>query len=503
MGKPVRVTSFIDFERKFGRLDSRSEAGYAIQQYYLNGGQVAFVIRVAEGTPLPAIVNLITADSAPSLALEVQAASEGLWGKNIQVAIGYINNDPNHFNLVVREVDTINGRKQVINSEIYRNLSMVQNDARYVKALINDQSQLIMIGQIGAGGLPAETGIDENGKRIDITSEVVATNTNPDSHIYKKVFRQLGSDITLPAASDGIPPTTALVLINGMRTLDGVTPEIFNILCIPDAAKLIDDQNYRSLYAAAIAYCRDKRAFLIIDIPESVKTQQQMSNWMTSTGDNLRHENAAIYFPRLLIPDERADGRLRNFGPSGTIAGIFARTDTDRGVWKAPAGVEATLLNAQVETKLTDLENGAFNPFGVNILRTFPVYGNVCWGGRTLNGADQMANEWKYIPVRRTALFIEESLYQGLKWVVFEPNDAPLWGIIRLNVDSFMNTLFRQGAFQGSSPREAYLVKCDSDTTTQADIDNGIVHVLVGFAPLKPAEFVVIQLQLLAGQTAT
>jgi phage tail sheath protein FI len=159
-------------------------------------------------------------------------------------------------------------------------------------------------------------------------------------------------------------------------------------------------------------------------------------------------------------------------------------------------------VNAQVATKLTDLENGALNPFGVNVLRNMPVYGNISWGGRTLNGADQMANEWKYIPVRRTALFIEESLFQALKWVVFEPNDEPLWAQIRLNVGAFMHTLFRQGAFQGSSPREAYLVKCDSETTTQTDIDNGIVRIVVGFAPLKPAEFVIIQLQLLAGQTS-
>ena len=129
-----------------------------------------------------------------------------------------------------------------------------------------------------------------------------------------------------------------------------------------------------------------------------------------------------------------------------------------------------------------------------------PVYGIVSWGARTLDGADQKASEWKYIPVRRLALFLEESLYRGTQWVVFEPNDEPLWAQIRLNVGAFMQNLFRQGAFQGTSPREAYLVKCDKETTTQNDINLGIVNIVVGFAPLKPAEFVILKITQLAGQ---
>jgi phage tail sheath protein FI len=149
---------------------------------------------------------------------------------------------------------------------------------------------------------------------------------------------------------------------------------------------------------------------------------------------------------------------------------------------------------------LTDLENGDLNTQGVNCLRQFRVYGNVVWGARTLLGADQIGSEWKYLCIRRLALFIEASLFQGTQWVVFEPNDAPLWGQIRLNVGAFMQTLFRQGAFQGSSPQQAYFVKCDSETTTPTDQNNGIVNILVGFAPLKPAEFVVIQIQQMAAQ---
>jgi phage tail sheath protein FI len=190
--------------------------------------------------------------------------------------------------------------------------------------------------------------------------------------------------------------------------------------------------------------------------------------------------------------------------PCGAVAGIFARTDAQRGVWKAPAGQEAQIKGVpQLSVSLTDAENGELNQLGINCLRAFPVYGRLVWGSRTLEGADRLASEWKYISVRRMALFIEESLYRGTQWVVFEPNDEPLWAQIRLNVGAFMHNLFRQGAFQGTTPKEAYLVKCDKETTTQNDINQGIVNILVGFAPLKPAEFVFIKIQQLTGQIET
>jgi len=156
-----------------------------------------------------------------------------------------------------------------------------------------------------------------------------------------------------------------------------------------------------------------------------------------------------------------------------------------------------------LEYNLIDAENGVLNPLAINCVRNFPVYGIICWGARTSYGADQLEDEWKYIPVRRLALYLEESLYRGTKWVVFEPNDEPLWAQIRLSVGAFMQDLFRQGAFQGSTPQSAYLVKCDSETTTSLDQARGVVNILVGFAPLKPAEFVILQIQQLAGQTGT
>jgi Bacteriophage tail sheath protein len=198
--------------------------------------------------------------------------------------------------------------------------------------------------------------------------------------------------------------------------------------------------------------------------------------------------------------DPLLNNAIADFVPCGAVAGIFARTDAQRGVWKAPAGTEATLNNVpQLGLPMTDLENGLLNPLGINCLRTLPAAGRVVWGARTLQGDDRLASQWKYVPIRRTALYIEESLYRGTQWVVFEPNDEPLWAQIRLNIGAFMQTLFRQGAFQGATPKDAYLVKCDRETTTPTDQNNGIVNIVVGFAPLKPAEFVIIKIQQLAG----
>jgi phage tail sheath protein FI len=212
----------------------------------------------------------------------------------------------------------------------------------------------------------------------------------------------------------------------------------------------------------------------------------------------LAGRNAAVFFPQIAISDPigTADQPERLVGPAGTVAGVFARTDAARGVWKAPAGIDATLGGARsLSVPLTDAENGRLNPLGVNCLRKLPVFGHVLWGSRTCRGNDQIGDQWKYVPVRRTALFIEETLFRNTKFVVFEPNDEPLWSTIRLSVGAFMDGLFRQGAFQGRTAREAYFVKCDAENNPQSEIDLGIVNIDVGFQPLKPAEFVRIRIQ--------
>ena len=291
--------------------------------------------------------------------------------------------------------------------------------------------------------------------------------------------------------------------------------DLFNLLCLPPYGDNLGGDVNPQLLVEALKYCAEKRAMLIVDPPSrwvdiDTAVQGIMAARPLPPGDP-NAKNAAIFFPRLLQPDPADNFKVRAFVPCGTVAGVFARTDNQRGVWKAPAGIDASLSGVpdlgvvkddpqQAILRMTDPENGRLNPQGVNCLRSFPIIGRVVWGSRTLRGADQLSDDYKYIPVRRTALYIEESLYRGLNWAVFEPNDEPLWSQIRLAAGAFMQDLFRQGAFQGSSPKEAYFVKCDKETTTQNDINLGIVNVVVGFAPLKPAEFVVLKIQQIAGQ---
>jgi phage tail sheath protein FI len=309
-----------------------------------------------------------------------------------------------------------------------------------------------------------------------------------------------GAQSGASGGADGEPPTTPTLISGSRAQKTGVYAledvDLFNILNLPGTTDV-------AVLTEAIAYAEERRSMILIDLDAGIDSLDEARDWINDPANSgLKHRNAVAYFPRVRIADPLQGNRLRSFANAGLMAGLYSRTDRERGVWKAPAGIDARLRGVQaLDYVLSDPENGVLNPLGLNCLRSFPVFGTVSWGARTLVGADAMTSEWKYVPVRRLALFIEESLYRGTQFVVFEPNDEPLWAQIRLSVGSFMQNLFRQGALQGRTPQEAYLVRCDSSTTTQADIDLGIVNIIVGFAPLKPAEFVIIQIQQLAGQS--
>lgn len=331
----------------------------------------------------------------------------------------------------------------------------------------------------------------------DAANFKLPTSAGPATNVQQYalgIAANIGAQDNAVAGADGTPPTPTEYLGSqadktGIWALRDV--DLFNLMCLPGAYRLQGAQVI--VLQAAIQLCQEERAFLIIDAPSDA-TRTTIEPWAASL---TRSSYCAVYFPWIQAADPLDRFRLRNMPPSGAIAGVFARTDTQRGVWKAPAGTEAVLNGTQgLSVVLTDMENGTLNPKGVNVLRSFPVYGRVVWGARTRGGADDNnAEEYKYVPVRRLALYLEETLFRNTQWVVFEPNDEPLWAQIRMNLGAFMNNLFRQGAFQGKTPRDAYLVKCDGETTTQYDIDRGVVNILVAFAPLKPAEFVVIKIQ--------
>lgn len=328
---------------------------------------------------------------------------------------------------------------------------------------------------------------------------------------------QIGSTATTQAQSggfagaDGTAPTTATSLIGSLPSRTGIYSleyvDIFNILCLPDLFTMTTSAGGPAITAAS-NYCMARLAFLIVDLPSTVISVQGAQSWILGASayaaPSAGGQFSAAYFPAVQIPDPLNNYNLRPSAPSGTLAGVYGVTDVTSGVWKAPAGVNATLRGVtSLAYQLTDAENGALNPLGLNALRTLPVYGTLSWGARTLAGADQLQSDWKYVPVRRLALFIEASLVRGLQWVVFEPNGEVLWSQIRLNVSVFMQRLFLNGAFAGVTPSQAYFVQCDASTTSAQDQAAGIVNILVGFAPLRPAEFVIISLQQMAGQAAT
>ncbi|QNH14591.1 phage tail sheath subtilisin-like domain-containing protein [Xanthomonas sp. SI] len=525
------INGFGDFETRFGGLWVESALGYAVRDFFANGGGQAVIVRLYHADPAPLANSNPPAAAAAQRPIDIGelhflAADAGRWGNALRVRVDRDNVSAEAaaslgvaatalFNLTVR--DSASGR-----SERYLNLTVVDSPRR-VDRVLSGASSLLRY----AGAPDGSEAVEAGGDAISVKEEGLLTaqkaldgkrNSDPSADAAAEIAAVASARTALDgvlnaasqAVSDGLPLTVADFLPaggeaakQGLYALEQV--DLFNLLCLPPYRAATDTIDVDTgLVSAAAAYCEKRRAMLLLDAPKPWIDKDSARSGISDVDTDqvgTRSRNAALFFPRLRQPNPLRDGQIETFAACGAVAGVFARTDANRGVWKAPAGFDATLVGApQLAVALTDAENGELNPLGVNCLRALPGAGRVVWGARTLRGADQLADEYKYIPVRRTALYIEESLYRGLKWAVFEPNDEPLWAQIRLNVGAFMHTLFRQGAFQGSSPRDAYFVRCDKETTPQNDINLGIVNVVVGFAPLKPAEFVVLRLQQIAGQ---
>jgi phage tail sheath protein FI len=421
--------------------------------------------------------------------LDLEARYEGAWSNKLRVRVDHDTRPPEEgeaedslFNLSVRD-------GEIGQIEQFRNVSVTLGHPQQVDKVLLNESRLVRVL-----GSPPET--RPAAHPDPRAGEDVWGDNDPETNTRVADDDQASDGILLDHNDFiGTGKDTAKEGLYALKKVD-----LFNLLCIPPYRN--DGNVDASVVTAAARYCEERRAMLLVDPPSEWNSVEDAIGDPTATpptgvaGIGTRSKNAALFFPRLRKPN-----RVEDFPPCGAVAGVFARTDAARGVWKAPAGLEGTLVGAsQLSVPLTDPENGQLNPLGINCLRAMPAVGPVVWGARTLEGDDRRASEWKYIPVRRLALYIEESLYRGTQWVVFEPNDEPLWAQIRLNVGAFLQSLFRQGAFQGASPREAYFVKCDKETTTQNDINQGVVNIVVGFAPLRPAEFVIIRIQQMAGQ---
>ncbi|WP_341368412.1 phage tail sheath C-terminal domain-containing protein [Yoonia sp. BS5-3] len=486
VNRATRITSFGEFERIFGGLHPLSETSYAIRAYFLNGGSVAFVVRVTAGAAA-------LATCAIGVDIDFNATSEGAWANNVRIGVAH-GGAGTSYTILVREYD--DAGTAILREEAHIDVSITPGSPRFVEDVLTENSELLTATQNNEA-LPAPTQINgADAATLDDLLEGVATDfTAMGSDISGADGTMEGDGAWAAAASAALRGNEGATPPTGIYALNQIVPQVFNLLCLPGAANFNDPGHAATvaIYQEAYTYCRNNFAFLLVD-PAPDVNRGNIQTYLTELGA-AAGPNAALYYPRVTGADPLNALVPRVTGPSGIAAGLIARTDGARGVWKAPAGTEARVSGATPTDVMTDRQQGPLNTSGVNVIRTFPVYNSVVWGARTLDGADARASEWRYVNVRRLALFIENSLQRGLQWVVFEPNDEPLWANVRMNVNGFMNQLHRQGAFQGASARDAYLVKCDSETTTQADINLGILNVYVGFAPVRPAEFVVIRIQ--------
>ncbi len=485
---PGSVNSQADFERGFGVLDPANPMGQAVCDFFANGGGQAVIVRLykaVDGKPAKARINI------PGLPLE--AASPGSWGNALRARIdAHVSADAakdpgldvaDLFNLTLHDAGS--GA-----TETFQDVTVKDGPRRVDRVLAAGS----MLARVAAS--PAFPGIAVPPAHQDPLAGGMAWNDDAFSTGVSAGDQAVDSDMLDDAAYLGDPDAGT-----GLHAL--ARADLFNLLCVPPDTR--EDDTSAAVYHAAAELCVARRALLIVDAPAAWTNVSDI----TANGHailaalNLDDSSAsytALYFPRIVQPDPARPSGSGTFVACGAIAGIMARMDARHGVWKAPAGTEATLAGVQgLATNLTSAEGEALNQLGINCLRNFPSLGFVVWGARTAQGASGQGGDYQYVSVRRLAMFIEESLARGLQWAAFEANDSRLWAQIRTSVEAFLHGLFALGALQGSTPRYAYFARCDEATTTQDDIDNGVANVLVGFAPVRSAEFVILQLHLRAG----
>jgi hypothetical protein len=515
--KAMLVSSWDEFNSTYGGLVPGSLATYGVWQFFLNGGIGAWIVRIAPPGAAPA-----TGIAGP---LQLLAKSPGAWANGLYVEIDPFQAGRGTSLQTLANVTVYSASgtgAQVL--EALPNLPFPDLDT--LAAAIDGRSNYVDASPVSeTAALKGTWASPPSGPipfppvtQIDSQGAVLANGVDgafaDGAAFVTAVEAQLG--MSAGPSSPGAAPTPVL--------LDAIAPQVFNLLCIPDAAWLPADEQ-SGLYSMALSFCEERQAFFIVDPPPpaAAAAARTAPAWGAATVDNIgadplaldslttgawadnlltaENYSGATYYPWLVIPDPANGQRPCFVPPSGTVAGLYAATDVARGVWKAPAGTAVVLqgVSQLADRTITDAVNGQLNILGLNCLRTFPVYGNIVWGARTLAGSDYAQSPYKYVPVRRLSDFIEQSLQQSLRWAVFEPNGPTLWASITLEVGSFMAGLFSDGAFSGATAAAAYQITCDATTTTEQDMLNGVVNVVVAFSPVEPAEFVVLNIQLTAG----
>jgi Bacteriophage tail sheath protein len=513
----IQLFSFADYRANFGGFFYSpwlpDYVGQAVYQFFLNGGQTCYVVGLPAqeyyegGQPIP-----------PSLGpVEVKPASLSIGG------ITFTARQPVGLPAVAAATPSapagqaVGIQMQVAFSNIQSSTPSNPHDTADIVisyGTVVETYRKVQIATLAPTSPPQPPSPLQNSNLVTVSLSAPAPTGYPSL---------TGSPYSLtyqvpPAAGwTTINPGDFAAVFEEYASLDKVP--VFNLLATPGITA-------SAVTSEAVAYCERKRAFYIMDTPSpslpspplttppaaSAPAQPDPAwnvNSLVGAPAILSEDfpvsiNAALYYPWLLTTNP-ITGAPATAPPSGFVAGMYGQEDNARGVWKSPAGIETALLGTtgvDPNGLMNDAQQGVLNQNALDCIRQFPGIGTVIFGARTTAGADANTaqQQWKYVSVRRMALFIEQTLYSNLTWAVFEGNAAPLWNALTQEVTAFMLSLFRQGAFAGDTPTKAFLVQCDSTTTTPADVANGVVNILVGFAPLVPAEFVIVQIAQLAGQ---
>jgi len=495
LNTPVSITKTDDFEATFGGYmppgtgAGQSYLAHAIAQFFGHGGSRCYVIRIA-GSGVDSGTS--TALGSADLLTNITAAYEdgenyGQWSEHYDVQVTPSQTDPKVLiDIVVRywptpdsDRDPATGDATTLSKngfrviESYQALSLWQGSKDYAPTVVNGDSKLV---------------------KIDITA--AAINAEEEHDLVNADGKFNTETYILAAGNDGVAvdvDTDSSLFENALNSLN--TIKDVRLIAIPGVPEQA---------LTGVKYCanRPEQDCIFFMDPESdANSTSEIIAWAGDTAKGATASSyAVLYYPWVKAANREPKGGMDEFPPCAFIMGMCGRIDQSRGVWKAPAGLETGMAGIRgVIHDLLDKEQEQLNPRGINCLRIVPGSGTVIWGARTR--ATKADPEWRYLPVRRTAIMIERSIYSGIQWAVFEPNDHRLWSSLRANIESFMNGLFRAGAFQGETSSQAYFVRCGlGDTMTQGDIDRGQVIVQVGFAALKPAEFVIVRIQQKVGQ---
>jgi phage tail sheath protein FI len=493
--EPTRLTSRMGYTRNFGGYLCPSTANqrtlaHAMDAFFGNGGQTCYVVRTMSFAPGATASRTILGPPT----VKIVASSPGTWANGLAqsgVSVIFLASSDGEFDrfrivVIYTPLDTP-GVSQIV--EDWDRLSVDSNDENYVVDVLK-RSLYVRWDPGTVPALPIPP--DLTGPQTPATILMAAS-----TGAYG-LIGGLGGDQTTNTSDydfsrlDDIADASLLVIPLANANNDQAVAQALN-------------NTQPNLNINAISYCITRPRLDLFYIgslsrhndqvtPDDAVTQV-VAEWKGQNSYPLlpKSDFAALYFPWIQVSDPVGVGKdpILWVSPSATMAGIYARTDASRGVWKAPAGIETTLLGARaLEFNLQDVQQDALNPLGICALRNIPNIGMVCWGARTMVPSSQ----WRYVNVRRMAIFLRQSIYNGIQYAVFEGNDTPLWASLRLTINAFMDGLYHQGAFAGASPADAYFVKCDKETTTPKDQEAGVVNVLVGFAPERPAEFVIVKL---------